>query len=95
MQKFLSAPPMRLLLVLLALLSGLSLSEVAVASSRAEVAGVAFAVTLATPQEHKAFVGGMKAQRPTGQTRLALAAPLPRQAYIRACSISIPDRPRE
>lgn len=86
---------MRLLLVLLALLSGLSLSEVAVASSRAEVAGVAAAARLAAPQEHKACIGGIKAARPTGQTRLTLAAPLPAPAHIRACSISIPDRPRE
>ena len=86
---------MRFLLVLLALLSGLSLSEVAVASSRAEVAGVAASATLAAPQEHKACTGDIKVQKPTGQTKLASAEPLPQLTHIRACKIRIPDRPRE
>jgi len=86
---------MRLLLVLLALLSGLSLSEVAVASSRAEVAGVASAATVAVTQEHKPCTGDSKVQQPTVQTKLAGATPLPRPAHVRACSIRIPDRPRE
>lgn len=86
---------MRLLLVLLALLSGLSLSEVAVASSRAEVVGAASGTVLVAKQDHKACTGDLKVQRPTRQTRLARSEPLPRQTHIRACSISIPDRPRE
>jgi hypothetical protein len=86
---------MRLILVLLALLSGLSLSEVAVAASHAEVAGVASSATVAVSQEHKACAGDIKVQRPTAQTKLAQAKPLPQLAHIRACSIRIPDRPRE
>jgi hypothetical protein len=86
---------MRLLLVLLALLSGLSLPEVAVASSRAEVVRAASGTVHVAKPEHKACTGDIKAQKPIGQTKLANAEPLPRPAHIRACSISIPDRPRE
>jgi len=86
---------MRLILVLLALLSGLSLSEVAVASSHAHVAGVASSAAVAVPQEHKACTGDIKVQKPTGQTKLASAEPLPQLTHIRACKIRIPDRPRE
>jgi hypothetical protein len=86
---------MRFLLVLLALLSGLSLPEVAVASSRAEVVGMASGSAQVAQQEHKACAGDIKAQKPTSYTRLARAAPLLRPAHVRACSITIPDRPRE
>ncbi len=86
---------MRFLLVLLALLSGLSLSGVAVASSRAEVVSAASGAVLVAKQEQKACTGDIKAQKPTGQTRLAGAAPLPRPAHIRVCPIRLPDRPRE
>lgn len=86
---------MRLLLVLLALLSGLSLSGVAVASSRAEVVSAASGSVLLAKQEQKACTGDIKPQTPTGQTRLAQALPLPKPAHIRACKIRLPDRPRE
>ena len=86
---------MRLVLALLALLSGLSLCDVAVASSQAELVGAASRPVHVTRQEQKACTGDIKIQLPTRQTKLARAEPLPRPAHIRACTIRIPDRPRE
>jgi hypothetical protein len=91
----LSAPTMRLLLVLLALLSGLSLSDVAVAASRAEVVGAATGSTVVVAAEHKACKGERVVEKPTTGTRLASAEPLPRVTHVRACTIRIPDRARE
>lgn len=87
---------MRLLLVLLALLSGLSLSDVSVAASRAQVVGTASGTAIATiAPTQKACKGDVKIQQPTVQTKLARAEPLPQLTHIRACKIRIPDRPRE
>ncbi len=86
---------MRLLLVLLALLSGLSLSEVTASAARAEVVGTASGAVLVARAEHQVSTGQVKARRPSGETRLAMSVPLPVPAFIRATSISIWDRPRE
>jgi hypothetical protein len=86
---------MRLLFVLLALISGLSLSEVTASAARAEVVGAASGTMLVASQERKASTGLAKTQRPTSQTRIARVMPLPAAAPVRAISISIPDRPRE
>jgi hypothetical protein len=87
---------MRLLLVLLALLSGLSLSDVSVAAARAEVVGAASGAATATVAPvQKACKGEIAVQKPTGQTKLAQVQPLPQLTHIRACKIRIPDRPRE
>ena len=92
----LSVHAMRFLLVLLALLSGLSLSDVSVAAARAEIVGAASSAAAATvAPAQKACKGDIKAQKPTARTRLAQAEPLPQPAHIRACTIRIPDRPRE
>ena len=91
----LSAHAMRLLLALLALLYGVPLSEVAVAASRAEVVGTAAGASVAAAKDQKPCNGDRPATRPTGQTRLADAAPLPRPAHVRACAIRLPDRARE
>ena len=87
---------MRLLLVLLALLSGLSLSDVAVATSRAEVVGAAAcsASTLAA-QPHKVCSGLVKAEKLARQDGSALVGPLPQPVHVYDCTIRIPDRPLE
>lgn len=86
---------MRLLLVFLALLSGLSLSDVAVASSRAEVVGSASGTVLVARHEAKSSASLAKPHHPSGETRAAPAGLLAIPAPIHAISITIPDRPRE
>lgn len=86
---------MRLLLVLLALLSGLSLTEVTASSARAEVIGAASGTVLAASAEIGARVSLAKAQRPSGEVRTASAPVLVAPAPMRAISIVISDRPRE
>ncbi|MBX9662960.1 hypothetical protein [Novosphingobium sp.] len=86
---------MRLLLVLLALLSGLSLSEVAATSARSEMIGAAAGTLLVASQERKAEVGLAKAQRPACEQRPVRTIVLPVLAFIRAITISIWDRPLE
>lgn len=86
---------MRLLLVLLALLSGLSLTEVTASSARAEVVGAASGVVLAASHQAAASVRLAKVQRPSGEARLAPAQAVAAPAPIRAISIAISDRPRE
>jgi hypothetical protein len=86
---------MRLVLALLALLSGFSLCNVAVASSQAELVGAASRPVHVTRQEQKACTGDVKIQLPIRQTKLARAERLPQLAHIRGCTIRIPDRPRE
>jgi hypothetical protein len=87
---------MRILLVLLAFLSGLSLSDVGMAASRAQVVGSASsAPAAADAPAHKACTGQAAVQKPTGQTKLARVEALPKPAHINACTIRIPDRPRE
>ncbi len=86
---------MRLLLVLLALLSGLSLSEVGASPARAEVIGAAAVTLLVASQERKAEAGLAKTQRPTCARRLVRTITLPEIALARAISIVICDRPLE
>lgn len=86
---------MRLLLVLLALLSGLSLSEVGATSARSEVVGAAAGTLLVASQERKVEVGLAKAQRPACEQRTVRTVVLPVLAVVRAISISIWDRPLE
>ncbi|WP_421838169.1 hypothetical protein [Novosphingobium sp.] len=86
---------MRLLLVLLALLSGLSLSEVGFSSARSEVVGAAAGTVFVASQERKAETGLSKAQRPACEQRTIRTVVLPVLAFIHAISISIWDRPRE
>lgn len=86
---------MRLLLVLLALLSGLSLSEVGASSARSEVIGAAAGTLLVASQERKSEAGLAKAQRPACEQRTVRTFVLPALAFIHAISISIWDRPRE
>jgi len=87
---------MRLLLVLLAMLSGLSLSNVAVATSRAEVAdmGSAVSTTAVSAQQREACVTGGTVARRTApvERRKRLWLPLP--AFVSACSVVLTDRPR-
>jgi hypothetical protein len=86
---------MRLLLVLLALLSGLSLAEVGVISTRSEVVGAAAGTVLVASPERKADVSLAKTQRPACQERTIRTVVIPVLAFVRAISISIWDRPRE
>lgn len=86
---------MRLLLVLLALVSGLSLAEVTASSARAQVIGSASGALLASGQEHQASVRLAKAQRPVCQRRLVRTVTLPVVALARKTSIVICDRPLE
>lgn len=86
---------MRLLLVLLALISGLSLSDVGHAASRTEVVGAAARTPGPLAQAPAACRGEAKVARPTDRTRLANALPLPPVTRVRGCAIRLPDRPRE
>ncbi len=86
---------MRLLLVLLALLSGLSLAEVTASSARAEVVGAASGAVMAASQAQQAHVSLAKAQRPTCARRLVRTIVLPVAAFARTISIVICDRPLE
>jgi hypothetical protein len=86
---------MRLLLVLLALLSGLSLSEVRATAARSEVIGAATGTVLVANAERKVGVDLAKAQRPACEPRTIRTVVLPALAFIQAISISIWDRPRE
>lgn len=86
---------MRLLLVLLALLSGLSLSEVGFSSARSEVVGAAAGTLLVASQERKAEAGVVKTQRPSCEQRTIRTMVIPVLAFVQAISISIWDRPRE
>jgi len=86
---------MRLLLVLLALLSGLSLSEVGVSSAPSEVIGAAAGTLLTASQERKAEAGVVKAQRPVCEQRTFRTVVIPVLAFVQAISISIWDRPLE
>ena len=86
---------MRLLLVLLALLSGLSLTDVTASSARAEVVGSASGAVLAASQGQQARVSLAKANRPTCERRLIRTIVLPVVALGRTISIVICDRPLE
>jgi len=91
----LSAPVMRFLLVLLALLSGLSLADVAVAASPAEVVGRAeLAAADAAPV---AAVCPARARVARAAVRIDTTRPLaPADAgFAIACGVTIADRPHE
>lgn len=88
---------MRILLALLAMISGLSLPEVAVAISRAEVAeaGVAAGTSASAErrQQRCAGRGGAVPQKRTSARRKTVWLPAP--ALIRPCGIELSDRARE
>lgn len=88
---------MRILLALLAMITGLSLPEVALAVSRAEVAeaGVAAGTTVSTErrQQRCAGRGGAVPQKRTTARRKTVWLPAP--ALIRSCGIELSDRSRE
>lgn len=86
---------MRLLLVLLALLSGLSLAEVTASSARAEVVGSAAGQIFVANAEQKAVAAHARAQRPTCRRRLIRTVVVPVLAFGRTISIEICDRPLE
>jgi hypothetical protein len=86
---------MRFLLVLLAMLSGLSLADVAVAASPAEVVGRAeLAAAAVAPAEVACPV---RARVARAAVRIDTARPLaPREAgFATACGVTIADRPHE
>ncbi|MBU6394886.1 MAG: hypothetical protein KGQ75_09965 [Sphingomonadales bacterium] len=86
---------MRLLLVLLALLSGLSLAEVTASSARAEVVGSTSGAFLARSQEQQASVSRAKAQHPRCEQRPETVQVFSPADDVRAISIEICDRPLE
>jgi len=86
---------MRLLLVLLALLSGLSLTDLSASSAHAEVVGAASGAVLVASQERAAEVGFVKAQRPGGKIGRVRVPSRPASAPARTISISLSDRPLE
>ena len=86
---------MRFLLILLALLSGLSLTEVTASSARAEVVGSASGAVLAASHEQQVRVSLAKAHRPTCGRQLIPAIMRPVVALGRTTSIVICDRPLE
>lgn len=86
---------MRLLLVLLALLSGLSLAEVTASSARAEVVGSASGTMLVASPARSANVSLAKAQPPACERHLIRTIVLPVAALARTISIVICDRPLE
>lgn len=88
---------MRMLLALLALITGLSLPEVALAVSRTEVAeaGMATGATTSVEQRQQrcAARGGAVPQKRTNARRKTMWLPAP--ALIRPCGIELTDRARE
>lgn len=88
---------MRMLLVLLAMITGLSLPEVALAVSRAEVAdsGIAAAPTASAEQRQQRCVcrGGNLPQKRTPSRRKTVWLPAP--AFVAGAAIFLSDRPLE
>lgn len=88
---------MRFLLALLAMITGLTLPEVALAVSRTEVAdaGVAAAATASAEQRQQrcAGRGGVVPQKRSNARRKTVWLPAP--ALIRPCGIELTDRARE
>lgn len=93
----LSGAIMRILLALLAMITGLSLPEVAFAVSRTEVtdAGVSAAATASAEQRQQrcAGRGGVVPQKRSTARRKTVWLPAP--ALIRPCDIELSDRARE
>lgn len=89
---------MRILLVLLAMLTGLSLPEVAVATSRAEVADVSAApvasASLAERDQACTIMAGTALRRRTAIARRTIMW-LPLVALGRPCGLVVSDRPLE
>ncbi|MCW1384838.1 hypothetical protein OLX02_18635 [Novosphingobium sp. KCTC 2891] len=89
---------MRLLLVLLAMLTGLSLPDVAVATSRAEVAGVGVSASAATQAAARRTVCPVRAKAAPPRKFAALQRKpiwLPTAALVENCGVRITDRARE
>jgi hypothetical protein len=88
---------MRILLALLAILSGLSLPEVAFAASHTEIAnaGVAGSGTAAAERRQQRCIerGGAIPQRRSSAPLKTVWLPAP--AFVRACGIELTDRARE
>jgi hypothetical protein len=86
---------MRFLLVLLAMLSGLSLADVAVAASPAEVVGRA--QLTAAEVAPAALTCPVRARVARAAVRIDTALPLaPAEAgFTRACGVTIADQPHE
>lgn len=93
----LSVAAMRMLLVLLAMITGLSLPEMAHAVQRAEVAdtGVAASASASAEQRQQrcAGRGGAVPQKRSNARRKTVWLPAP--ALIRPCGIELSDRARE
>lgn len=83
---------MRLLLALLALISGLSLADVTAQSARAEVVGAAAGTVLVASQQREARANLAKAQRPACERRLIRSVVVPVLAFGRTISIEVCDR---
>ncbi len=93
----LSGIVMRILLALLAMITGLSLPEVAFAASRTEIAdaGVSGAATASSERRQQRCVerGGAIPQKRSSARRKTVWLPAP--AFIRSCGIELTDRARE
>jgi len=90
---------MRLLLVLLAMLTGLSLPEVAVATSRAQVAGMGVSASAIAPAEAQRKVCPVRAREAAPPRKFAALQRkpiwLPMPALVPVCGIQLTDRARE
>lgn len=88
---------MRILLALLAMITGLSLPEVAFAVSRTEVAdaGISASASISAEQRQQRCIGrgGAVPQRRSSARRKTVWLPAP--ALIRICGIELSDRARE
>ncbi|EGD58677.1 hypothetical protein Y88_0734 [Novosphingobium nitrogenifigens DSM 19370] len=86
---------MRFLLVLLAMLSGLSLADVAVAASPAEVVGVARQAAAETAPA--AVLCPVRARHAMPPQRVELARPLPldEEVFATSCGTTVADHPHE
>lgn len=88
---------MRMLLALLALITGLSLPEVALAVSRTEVAEAGMSAgapsSVEQRQQRCTARGGAVPQKRTNARRKTVWLPAP--ALIRPCGIELSDRARE
>lgn len=96
---FLLAGTMRLLLVLLAMLTGLSLPEVAVATSRAQVAGMGVLASETAPAEAHRQVCPVRAREAAPPRKFAAFQRkplwLPVSALVPGCCIELTDRARQ
>ncbi|MCX7285363.1 MAG: hypothetical protein NTX28_15210 [Novosphingobium sp.] len=88
---------MRILLALLAMITGLSLPQVAVAISRAEVAEAGIAAEAATmtarPQQRCICRSGATPQKRSSTRRKTVWLPAP--AFVASSAIHLSDRARE